>query len=133
MTFALDPVWPPMFRSRTCDPADKCFVGRIGGEANRAHTPAQSTVDAFCGRSPAPKNGTRLIVGTYAWRVWSMCKVAPQTSDQICAELGIGATHLSRFLARLIDADVLRKQRGCGRGRPITYSVGPGTVVEVTA
>lgn len=141
MTFALDPVWPPLFRSRTCDPADSCFVGRIGGEANRAHAPAQSAIDALCGKvkwagekpAPAPTKGTRLIVGTYAWRVWSMCKVAPQTSAQLCAELDVGVTHLPSCLKRLIDADVLRKQRGGGRGRQLTYSIGPGPVVEVSA
>jgi hypothetical protein len=40
--FSID--WPPMFVSRTSNPADPCYLGRRGGELNRCHAPAEASV-----------------------------------------------------------------------------------------
>lgn len=54
MTFALDPVWPPMFVSRTCDASDPCFVGARGGEQNRSHAPSENSVITLSKIASAP-------------------------------------------------------------------------------
>lgn len=42
MTYQID--WPPGFVSRTSDPADPCFIGKIGDTANRVHAPSDRSV-----------------------------------------------------------------------------------------
>lgn len=42
MTYSIG--WPIGFKSRTSDPADPCFVGKIGETAKRVHAPSEKSV-----------------------------------------------------------------------------------------
>lgn len=39
--------WMPGFKSQTCDPTSRFFVGSIGGSLNRGHAPSAASVEAI--------------------------------------------------------------------------------------
>lgn len=136
MTFALTPAWPPGFRSRTAEPGDPCFIGRIGNDAKKAHPPGVASLPGWAGE--AKKNachaGMRLRVGTVAHRIYLRIKTGgPQTVIQLCDSLHLVQPQVAKAANRLVPASVLTSRRLTGQGRPAVYSLGAGPVVEVSA
>lgn len=125
MGFALEPVWPPMFRSRTCDPADGCFIGRAGGEANVGKAPAQQVVSAFNGQvkwdASRPRYGVSAMQHALSGRILELIKACgPLRTSALCCALDVRPTTFSRASCALVDAGVLRVHKA---GKDKVYSL----------
>lgn len=129
MTFQID--WPPGFVSRTGDPADPCFVGRLGDTKGRSHRPAAASIDKFGGdsRQSGGKPAHRLRVGTSAHKVWLYIKAnGPQSCSQMQIALGLTQTQVFKPARKMVNNHVLKRSEGL---KATLYSLGDGPVVEV--
>lgn len=129
MSYSID--WPIGFKSRTCDPADKCFVGHIGAEKRRSHDPVKASQAPWADPSKKPAMQVqRLRVGTNAWRVYDVLrKLGPLPRSAIACNVFLKERALDEATLALVRAGVL--DREVKKGRQSTYSIGKTPVVEV--
>lgn len=130
MSFSLD--WPIGFKSRTTDPADKCFVGHIGASKRRSHEPTKQSQAPWADSSKKPAMQTqRLRIGTNAWRVYdAIRRLGPLPRSAIACNLQMKARAMDEATLTLVRVGVLDRKTP-KKGGQSTYSIGSTPVVEV--
>lgn len=129
MTFSIG--WPAGFHSRTTDPTDPCFVGKVGANARQAHEPCKASQAPWADKAKKPAmQAQRLRVGTHAWRVVDLLRrTGPLPRSAIACTLLINARSLDFATQGLVQAGVLDKKTP--KNKQSTYSIGKTPVVEV--
>lgn len=129
MSYQID--WPIGFKSRTTNPADSCFVGKVGAQARQAHEPCKSSQAPWADAAKKPAmQAQRLRVGTHAWKVYDLLsKTGPLPRSAIACTLLINARSLDFATQGLVQTGVLDKKTP--KNKQSTYSIGKTPVVEV--
>ena len=114
-----------MFRSRTTDPEDPCFVGRL---SDKARKPQPHQRPSGAEESAVP----RMFRGSTAHRIYVLLSMqgATRTKD-IAAALDILLPHVWQACKRYVDANAIKVTKVVGTRHELYYSVGTTPVVEV--
>lgn len=131
MTFSIG--WPAGFHSRTTDPTDPCFVGKVGANARQAHEPCKASQAPWADATKRPDmQAQRLRVGTNAWRIYDLLfRMGPLPRSAIACGLGIKADAVDEVSSNLVRIGALHRSRPKQRNKQSTYSIGKTPVVEV--
>jgi hypothetical protein len=130
MTYSID--WPPMFRSRICNPDDPLYIGKqraysVTSDANQFHfnTPNSIRQEKLYRSHNAPKDDEGFSFTRQkcrARRVWLLLKAdGPAELAVLATLLHIPQSQLARQLQHTVTAGVIEVTRGAN---PV-YSVGP--------
>lgn len=131
MSYQID--WPIGFKSRTTNPADPCFVGKVGAQARQAHEPCKGSQAPWADATKKPAMQAQpLRVGTNAWRIYDLLfRMGPLPRSAISCGLGIKADAVDEASANLVRIGALNRSRPKQRNKQSTYSIGKTPVVEV--
>lgn len=124
MSFSI-PNWPPMFRSRLCDPSDPLYMGR-SSDSLRTNTRAQRPG----GDEKWIPPGCRVKVGTKAWHLWKLMvkRGKPMLSTEVAMRMDCMRFEVSGYASKLIHGGALTVRKV---GRQYEYAIGSVAVVEV--
>ena len=120
--------WPLRFESRTTNPADPCYVGRLVEKARKPQQHPRPDPKAKW----IPPDACRIKAGCNGWRVWRLLiDNGPMKTNDIARELDLINTAVADCSSRLVKAGCIKTERLEGVGRQAVYSIGSTPVVEV--
>lgn len=129
MSYSID--WPIGFKSRTCDPADKCFVGSKRTDVvQSSDTVKKSQAPWADPNKRVQMEAQKLRISSRGYAVYDAVKrCGPIPRSAIACQTQIKARVIDEWTLKLVRSGVLNRE--VRKNRESFYSIGKTPVVEV--